>query len=71
MSSHVTGFVVLYRNQPVAALPFGLPAPFSVALVAVTAVAGFVVTRGLDAAVVNDKTEPNEVPTLLVAIAQK
>ena len=46
VSLHVPGFEALYLNQPVAALPFGLTEPFSVAVVSVTLVGEIVVTNG-------------------------
>ena len=69
VSSHVPGFTVLYRNQPVAMAPLGSPVPFSEAEVEDTEVADVVVATGAEG-VVKVKTEPNEVPTALDAIAQ-
>ena len=53
-----------------AADPFGSPDPLSVAPDVVTELAARVVTPGT-AAVVNERTVPTEVPTLLEASAQK
>jgi hypothetical protein len=63
------GFTVLYRNQPVAAKPFGFADPLSVALELVTAVAAEVVTVGCDV-VVNVITVPKLVPSEFDAMAQ-
>jgi hypothetical protein len=51
-------------------LPLGFAEPFNVALVVVSAVAAAVVTMG-EASVVKERTEPNAVPSLLAAMAQK
>lgn len=71
VSLQVPGLVAEYRNQPVVAPPLGFAAPFRVTAVPVTFVALFVVTTGARAAVVNDRTEPKDVPIPLLAIAQK
>ena len=49
--------------------PLGSPVPFRVAEVLVTPVAAVVVTAG-GVGVVNERTDPNEVPTAFEAIAQ-
>jgi uncharacterized membrane protein HdeD (DUF308 family) len=54
----------------VVAASIGLAEPFSLAVVLATVVAAEVVTAGT-AAVVNESTEPKEVPTEFEAIAQK
>jgi hypothetical protein len=61
---------VSYRNHAVVVDTFGVPDPFNVADVLVTAVAADVVTEGA-AAVVNESTDPTDVPMPLEAIAQK
>jgi hypothetical protein len=69
-SLHVPGLVVEYMNQPCVESPFGMVDAFSVAELAVNAVAASVVTVG-GASVVNDDTEPKAVPWTFDAIAQK
>ncbi len=69
VSLQVPGLVVNSRNHAVAAEPFGLPEPFSWAVLVVTAVAGEVVTAGLSN-VVNDTGAPYDVPSEFGAIAQ-
>ena len=54
-----------------AAAPPGFAEPFKVAVAPVKLVALLVVTVGVVASVVKDKTEPKEVPIPLLAIAQK
>lgn len=51
--------------------PPGFAEPFKVAVVPVRFEVLFVATVGRAASVVNDNTEPNEVPILLLVIAQK
>ena len=51
--------------------PPGFADPFSVAVAPVSAVAPLVDTVGAAAGVVNDCTVPNDVPYVLLAIAQK
>ena len=68
-SLQVPGLVVLYRNQPVAAAPFGFEDPFSKADEVVTLVAAEVVAVGGNG-VVKVKMEPKPVPTEFWAIAQ-
>src|ERR1051325_9139466 len=46
VSLQVPGLVVLMRNQPVVASPFGLPEPFRTADVVITLVAGDVAAVG-------------------------
>ncbi len=50
MSLQVPGLVVLMRNQPVVASPFGLPEPLSTADVVMTDVAAVVAAVGAAAA---------------------
>jgi hypothetical protein len=66
---HVPGFVVSYRNQPVALAPMGFPEPFNVAVVDVMLLAAKVVAVG-GPEVVKDCTPPKAVPSLLFTIAQ-
>src|SRR5690349_16163008 len=69
VSLHVPGFVLAYRNQPVAASPRGFALPLSVAPVLVTEDAAAVVTAGA-ASVVKVSSAPNVVPSELLAMAQ-
>ena len=69
VSLQLPGFVVAYRKYPVVAARFGLPEPFSVAVVEVTLVAATVVAVA-GAAVVNDSTDPSAVPSVLCTMAQ-
>jgi hypothetical protein len=69
-SLHVPGLDVLYRNHPVVDAPPGLAEPLSVAVEPVNKVALLVDTDGAFGSVVNDKTEPYEIPRLFCAIAQ-
>ena len=62
VSLHVPGLVALYRNHPVVVAPFGLPEPFSVAVVSVIGVAAEVVAVG-GSGVVNVLIAPRAVPT--------
>jgi len=68
-SLHVTGLVVLKRNQPVVVSPFGSADPLSVAVVSPIPEAALVVTVGADG-VVNEPRPPNTVPCELEPIAQ-
>lgn len=61
---------MLYRKYPYAVLPLGFAVAFNVAEYAVMLVAACVTTVG-PAGVVKEKIEPNPVPSLFVAIAQK
>jgi hypothetical protein len=63
VSLHVTGLVVLYRNQPVVASPFGTPVPLSTADVVVRPLAAFVVTVGADANAARAPPRTNTNPT--------
>jgi hypothetical protein len=69
LSSHVPGFVVLYRNQPVAEARLGLPEPLRFAEVLVRLFAAAVKAVGADG-VMNVCTAPSAVPIELVASAQ-
>lgn len=64
------GSVVEYRKCPNAASPLGLADPFIVAELEVTTVAAEVTAVGA-VGVVNESTDPNDVPSALDAIAQK
>jgi hypothetical protein len=67
-SLQVPGFVVEYRNQPIAIARFGIPEPFSCAAVLEMLVAATVVVVG-GVGVVNVTTLPNVVPTEFIANA--
>ena len=62
--------LVPYSKCQVVLCPFGLTWPFSLALVVVTELAGFVVTLGAEAGV-NVWSEPRLVPPSLVATSLK
>jgi hypothetical protein len=69
MSSQVPGLLVLRRNQPVAASPFGLAVPLSWAVMLVMLLAAVVVTVGALGVTKLDR-EPTPVPAELLASAQ-
>ena len=66
---HAPGFAVLYRNHTVVSLLLGFAVPLSVAEVGAKLVAASVAMVGA-AAVMNDITVPNPVPSLFDAMAQ-
>jgi hypothetical protein len=69
VSLHVPGSVSEKRKYPVAVDPFAFTVPLSVAETFVIPLAATVVTVGA-CGVVNDSTDPNDVPALFDAIAQ-
>ena len=71
LSLQLPGSVAPKRNQPVVSSPRGFAVPLSWAPLSVSIDAGSVVTSGGAAGVVNDNTEPNDVPSALETIAQK
>jgi hypothetical protein len=70
VSLQVPGLTVSMRNQPEVASPLGFAAPFRVAPVVVMPEGALVVTVGSAGAVVKLTKVPNEVPALLLLIAQ-
>jgi hypothetical protein len=70
VSSHAPGFVVAYRNHPVADAALGFPEPCRVAPLLDRPVTAFVVTTGAPGTV-NESTPPNAVPEAFCTIAQK
>jgi len=71
LSLHVPGLTVAYRNQPIVASPPGFAEPFSCPVVPERSVAALVVTTGAAAGVVNERSDPNDVPYVFRPMAQK